>query len=107
MANKRKLDDIEIAALPETPDLTEARIAEIRSLIVPDGRHSILALDPEEARAVTRAVKKSAREGLPEHGVDDLAQNTLSLAPGTGRIIVISLVNLTGRRTPGRPRRGQ
>jgi cell division protein FtsQ len=45
-----EIDDIEIAALPETPDLTDARVAEIRSLIVPNGRHSILALDPEEVK---------------------------------------------------------
>jgi cell division protein FtsQ len=45
-----EIDDIEIAALPDAPELTDARIAEIRSLVVPDGRHSILALDPEEVR---------------------------------------------------------
>lgn len=45
-----EIDEIEIDALPATPDLTEARIAEIRSLIVPEGRHSILALDPQEVK---------------------------------------------------------
>jgi 3'-5' exonuclease len=41
-----------------------------------------------------RAARKSAREGLPGDGVDELAHSTLSLAPGTAKIIVISLWNV-------------
>lgn len=41
-----------------------------------------------------RAARKSAREGLPEGGVDEMAHTGLSLAPGTGKIVSIALVNL-------------
>jgi cell division protein FtsQ len=46
-----EVDAIQIAALPDAPELTEARLTEIRSLIVPAGRHSILALDPADVKA--------------------------------------------------------
>jgi len=46
-----EIDEIQVARLPETPEISEAREQEVRSLIVPEGRHSILALDPEEVRA--------------------------------------------------------
>lgn len=42
--------NIEIAERPGTPDITDARLQEIRALIVPEGRHSILALDPDEVK---------------------------------------------------------
>jgi cell division protein FtsQ len=46
-----EIDAIEIAALPATPDISDARRQEVHALIVPDGRHSILALDPEKVKA--------------------------------------------------------
>jgi cell division protein FtsQ len=45
------IQHIEVAALPHAPSLTPARAAEIRAVIVPDGRHSILSLDPDAVRA--------------------------------------------------------
>ncbi len=45
------INDVEIAAMPNAPAITPARAAEVRALIVPDGRQSILALDPEEVKA--------------------------------------------------------
>jgi DNA polymerase elongation subunit (family B) len=49
---------------------------------------------PTRKYLVTRASRKSAREGLPEEGVDELAANTLSLSPGTGRIVALALYNI-------------
>lgn len=46
-----EIDEIDVARLPGTPEISEAREQEVRALIVPDGRHSILALDPEEVKA--------------------------------------------------------
>jgi cell division protein FtsQ len=46
-----EIDEIEVARIPGTPDISEAREQEVRALIVPEGRHSILALDPEEVKA--------------------------------------------------------
>jgi cell division protein FtsQ len=46
-----EIDDIEIAELPGTSEISDARRQEVRALIVPDGRHSILALDPEAVKA--------------------------------------------------------
>jgi len=46
-----EIDEIEIAAMENAPGLTEARKAEVRALIVPEGRHSLLALDPVEVQA--------------------------------------------------------
>ncbi len=43
--------EIEIAAMPNGPVITDARAAEVRALIVPDGRHSILSLNPQEVQA--------------------------------------------------------
>lgn len=45
------IDAIEVAELPGSPQITSAREQEVRALIVPDGRHSILALDPAEVKA--------------------------------------------------------
>ena len=45
-----EIDSIEIAAMPNAPALTDARKTEVRNLIVPEGRHSLLALDPEEVQ---------------------------------------------------------
>ncbi len=50
--------------------------------------------EPTQKYLLGRAARKSAREGLKDEEVDELAHNTLSLSPGTGRIIVIALVNL-------------
>ncbi len=46
-----EIDAIEIAAMPNAPALTEARKNEVRALIVPEGRHSLLALDPQNVQA--------------------------------------------------------
>lgn len=46
-----EIDAIEIAAMPNAPALTDARKAEVRNLIVPEGRHSLLALDPEDVQS--------------------------------------------------------
>jgi len=46
-----EIDVIDVAAMPNAPQLSDARIAEVRGLIVPDGRHSILALDPAKVKA--------------------------------------------------------
>jgi cell division protein FtsQ len=45
------VDDIEIAAMPDGPVITDARAAEVRDVIVPEGRHSILSLDPQDVQA--------------------------------------------------------
>ena len=37
--------------MPNGPTITPARAAEVRALIVPDGRESILSLDPQEVQA--------------------------------------------------------
>jgi cell division protein FtsQ len=42
---------VEIAPMPDAPAITAARAAEVRALIVPEGRRSILSLDPEEVKA--------------------------------------------------------
>lgn len=42
---------IDVAAMADSPSITDARVAEVRALIVPEGRESILALDPEAVRA--------------------------------------------------------
>lgn len=46
-----QIQEIQVAELPGTPNISEAREQEVRSLIVPDGRHSILALDPQDVKA--------------------------------------------------------
>src|SRR5690606_18918444 len=46
-----EIDEIQVARMPGTPDISEAREQEVRALIVPEGRHSILALDPQEVKA--------------------------------------------------------
>lgn len=46
-----EIDAIEVAAMPDAPLLTDARKHEVRALIVPEGRHSLLALDPEDVQA--------------------------------------------------------
>jgi cell division protein FtsQ len=45
------ITDVDVAAMPNAPEITPARAAEVRALIVPDGRQSILSLDPEDVRA--------------------------------------------------------
>ena len=46
-----EIDTIEIASMTNAPALTDARKTEVRNLIVPEGRHSLLALDPQEVQA--------------------------------------------------------
>jgi cell division protein FtsQ len=46
-----EIDDIVIEAIQDTPEISAARAQEVRSLIVPEGRHSILALDPDDVKA--------------------------------------------------------
>jgi cell division protein FtsQ len=41
---------IDIAAMPAGPAITSARAAEVRTLVVPDGRNSILSLDPDDVK---------------------------------------------------------
>lgn len=45
------IDDIQIAAIEGSPEITPERAAEVRALIVPEGRQSILALDPLDVKA--------------------------------------------------------
>ena len=42
---------IDVAAMPNAPAISEARKQEVRALIVPDGRSSILSLDPGDVKA--------------------------------------------------------
>lgn len=46
-----EIDSIEIASMPNAPALTDARKHEVRELIVPEGRHSLLALDPQDVQS--------------------------------------------------------
>ncbi len=46
-----EIDSIDVAAMAGTAEISEARQQEVRALIVPDGRHSILALDPDAVKA--------------------------------------------------------
>jgi cell division protein FtsQ len=43
--------DIEVEAMPQAPAITPARAAEVRALIVPEDRRSILSLDPDAVKA--------------------------------------------------------
>ena len=45
------IDAIEVTSIPGGPALTDARKTEVRNLIVPEGRHSLLALDPAQVQA--------------------------------------------------------
>lgn len=42
---------VDVVKIEDAPDLSEARAAEVRALIVPEGRHSILSLDPDDIRS--------------------------------------------------------
>jgi len=42
---------LDVGAIPGGPAITDAREQEVRALIVPEGRHSILSLDPDDVRA--------------------------------------------------------
>ncbi|MGD9967706.1 MAG: cell division protein FtsQ/DivIB [Hyphomonadaceae bacterium] len=46
-----EIDDIVIETIAGGPEISAARAQEVRALIVPEGRHSILALDPDEVKA--------------------------------------------------------
>lgn len=46
-----ELDAVEIRSAENAPALTDARKAEVRDLIVPEGRHSLMALDPQDVQA--------------------------------------------------------
>lgn len=43
--------EVEVAAMPGGPAISGARREEVAALIVPDGRHSILSLDPADVKA--------------------------------------------------------
>lgn len=43
--------EIDVAAMPNAPEITPARAAEVRAVIVPEGRQSVLSLDPADVRA--------------------------------------------------------
>jgi cell division protein FtsQ len=43
--------NIDVASMPGAAALSPARIGEVRSVIVPAGRHSIISLDPDEVKA--------------------------------------------------------
>lgn len=45
-----EIDAIDVASMPNAPALTNARRQEVRELIVPEGRHSLLALDPQDVK---------------------------------------------------------
>jgi cell division protein FtsQ len=45
------IDRVDVGEMPNAPPITEARAAEVRALIVPEGRQSILSLDPEAVKA--------------------------------------------------------
>ncbi|MGD9815375.1 MAG: cell division protein FtsQ/DivIB [Hyphomonadaceae bacterium] len=45
------IGEVDVAAMANAPEITEARMAEVRALIVPEGRHSILSLDPDDVKA--------------------------------------------------------
>ncbi len=42
---------LEVAAMANTAPLSPARIQEVRALIVPEGRHSVISLDPQDVKA--------------------------------------------------------
>lgn len=46
-----EIGDIEVAAIEGGLTITPQRAAEVRALIVPDGRQSVLSLDPQEVQA--------------------------------------------------------
>ncbi|MBC7769512.1 MAG: FtsQ-type POTRA domain-containing protein [Phycisphaerales bacterium] len=42
---------LDVAALPGSPVITDAREQEVRALLVPEGRRSIISLDPDDVKA--------------------------------------------------------
>jgi cell division protein FtsQ len=46
-----EIGDVEVAAMEGALEITPQRAAEVRALIVPEGRHSVLALDPQEVQS--------------------------------------------------------
>jgi cell division protein FtsQ len=42
---------VDVAAMPDAPAITPARAAEVRDLIIPEGRQSVLSLDPADVQA--------------------------------------------------------
>lgn len=56
-----QIEAIDVAQLPGSPEISDAREQEVRSLIVPEGRHSILALDPQEVKARVESLDWVAR----------------------------------------------
>jgi cell division protein FtsQ len=45
-----EIADVQVAAMRDAPAISAARIQEVRALIVPEGRQSILSLDPDAVR---------------------------------------------------------
>lgn len=46
-----EIGEIDVSAMVDAPALSPARVAEVRSVIVPEGRQSVLSLDPMEVQA--------------------------------------------------------
>ncbi|MBY0562565.1 MAG: cell division protein FtsQ/DivIB [Hyphomonadaceae bacterium] len=50
------IGEIKVEQMPDTAPITEARASEVRRLVTPEGRHSILALDPDVVKAQVEAL---------------------------------------------------
>lgn len=46
-----EIDSLDVAALPGSPAISRARQREVLALLVPEGRRSMLSLDPDEVKA--------------------------------------------------------
>jgi cell division protein FtsQ len=42
---------VNVRALPNSPSLSQARVAEVQAMVVPAGRHSVISLDPKDVQA--------------------------------------------------------
>jgi cell division protein FtsQ len=45
------VEHVNVAALPNSPALSAARMQEVQAMVVPQGRHSVLSLDPKDVQA--------------------------------------------------------
>ena len=50
---------------------------------------------PTQDYLVVRSRRRRVREGLPAEGSEEYARDTLSLSPGTGRIVAICMVHMS------------
>jgi hypothetical protein len=55
--------EVEVQPMPSTPTITDARRQEVRALIVPEGRHSIISLDPADVQARVESLDWVADSG--------------------------------------------